>query len=88
LAELRMSPQFASLTERYRRTVAAYLGDAPPPKIVLGGRSALRTSKISAGEALNRLNALDAERRKVEEALERITFPVQMPALTGGKSNL
>jgi len=88
LAELRMAPQFASLTERYRQAIAAYLGEAPPPKIVLGGRNTVRSSKISGREALGRLDALDAERRTTEQTLDRITFPSQMPSLTGGKSNL
>ena len=88
LAELRMSAQFVGLTERYRQTLAQYLGDAPPPRIVLGGRNTVRSSKINSAEALRRLDELDVERRNAEETLEHLTFPTQMPALTGAKSNL
>ncbi|HZF01064.1 MAG TPA: hypothetical protein VE344_04140 [Methylomirabilota bacterium] len=68
LAELRMSPQFAQLTEQYRSVIADYLGEhqSSPRKVILGKHPIAAQSKPTAQETLNKLDALDAQRREVE----------------------
>ena len=68
LAELRMAPQLVSLTDGYRRALAAYLGE---PFVTLTGPPRSRhvsavPKKIGAAKTLKTLDALDAERRALE----------------------
>jgi hypothetical protein len=68
LVELRMTPQLASLTDGYRRALAAYLGE---PFVTLTGPPRLRhvsavPKKIGTAKTLKMLDALDAERRDLE----------------------
>jgi hypothetical protein len=87
LAELRMAPQFAQLADGYRLALADYLGEGPvPTRVILGKNSAPRSSRASAKATLKKLDGLDARRRTIESALERSGS--EMPALTGGNSNL
>ena len=88
LAELRMSPQFAVLTEQYRQVVSDYLGQTPAPQHAIVKRNYVQFIKISPPDAIKRLDALDAQRRQIETALENPRPSSQMPALTGGKSKL
>jgi hypothetical protein len=72
LAHWRMAPQFVLLTDAYRRALAAYLGEgsAPAPgKISTPSPGA--PSKRKAAEAIKKLDALDAQRRAMETALQR-----------------
>jgi hypothetical protein len=68
LAELRMAPQLVSLTDGYRRALAAYLGE---PFVTLTGPPRSRhvsavPKKIGVAKTLKMLDALDAERRALE----------------------
>jgi len=71
LAQLRISPKLAALTEGYRRAVADYLGQpsaaAPRPnwvkRVLTGGRT-------SASQTIKTLDALDAQRRTLEATLQ------------------
>jgi hypothetical protein len=68
LAELRMAPQLVSLTDGYRRALAAYLGE---PFVILTGPPRSRQmsavpKKIGAAKTVKMLDALDAQRRAIE----------------------
>ncbi|HVU07269.1 MAG TPA: hypothetical protein VHG89_01855 [Verrucomicrobiae bacterium] len=71
LAQLRMAPQLAALTDSYRRSLAAYLGEH-------GGLAASTTRtgrtpvvrKAGASETLKKLDKLDAQRRAIEVAIK------------------
>jgi hypothetical protein len=70
LAHWRMAPQFAVLTDAYRRALADYLGG------INNSASAYRTAVkhqrqvTSAASIVKRLDALDAQRRKMETAVK------------------
>jgi hypothetical protein len=69
LAQLRMAPQLAVLTAEYRLALADYLGQskrAAPP----WNKHEAVPSRTSAQETLKRLDALDAKRRTIEEAIK------------------
>ena len=89
VAELQMSPQFASLTESYRDALTAYLGErnSPPAKLILEKHFGSTPRKITAGDTLKKLDAIDAQRREIESSLDRPNSG-QMPALTERHSNL
>jgi hypothetical protein len=58
LAHWRMAPQYAVLTDAYRRTLADYLGQ----------RNGVPPSKGKVANTVKKLDALDAERRAMETA--------------------
>jgi hypothetical protein len=69
LAQLRVSPQLAALTDAYRRAVTDYLGQ--------NGKSAIpnrRVKKTSADETVKKLDALDMQRRTIEETIKPDIF--------------
>ncbi|HTA95212.1 MAG TPA: hypothetical protein VK769_03730 [Verrucomicrobiae bacterium] len=69
LAQLRVSPQFAALTDSYRRAVADYLGqDGKPPT------PNRRVKKTGTNDTLKKLDALDAQRRTIEETIKPDIF--------------
>jgi hypothetical protein len=73
LAQLRMAPQFAALTDGYRRALAAYLNEPAPP---VPGQPRSRQSsaapqkKAGAARTLKKLDALDAQRRIIESTIK------------------
>ncbi|HXE42467.1 MAG TPA: hypothetical protein VN516_05535, partial [Candidatus Baltobacteraceae bacterium] len=87
LAELRMSVEFAPLTEQYRQTISDYLGQSAPRQIIM--RKNFSSAPISSGlkKTLKRLDELDAQRRELEVRLDK-SGSDKMPALTGRESNL
>jgi len=66
LAQLRMAASFAALTDAYRRAIAAYLGQ--------GGNTTRKSKKISADDTVKKLDALDAQRRIIEETIKPDIF--------------
>lgn len=62
IAQLRVSPQFAALTDGYRRALAGYFGEEH------SGKSLRTHTPIASRKAgtLKKLDALDAQRRMVE----------------------
>jgi len=73
LAQLRVSPQFAVVTDGYRRALAGYLGE-PRPVATGNGRSPVMLKKTSARATLKQLDALDARRRMIESTVKPDTF--------------
>jgi hypothetical protein len=73
LAQFRVSPQFAALTDGYRRAVAAYLGE-PRPVAAGNGRTSAMLKKTSLRATLKKLDALDAQRRTIESTVKPDTF--------------
>jgi len=69
LAQLRVSPQFAALTDSYRRAVADYLGQDGKP-----ATPNRRVKKTGANDTLKKLDALDAQRRTIEETIKPDIF--------------
>jgi hypothetical protein len=67
LAQFRVAPQFAALTGGYRRAISDYLGLQRNihPQFSVSKHPAV-WQKPSAGETAKKLDALDAQRRKVE----------------------
>jgi hypothetical protein len=69
-----MAPQLAVLTAEYRVALADYLGQnkrAAPP----WNKHEAVPSRTSARETLKRLDALDAKRRTIEEAIKPDFLP-------------
>jgi len=60
LAQWRMAPQFVALTDAYHRALASYLG----------GRNGGAPSKQNAAETVQKLDALDAQRRATATAAQ------------------
>jgi hypothetical protein len=72
IAQFRMAPSLAVLTAQYRNTLAAYLGERPPTRgAVTVNKHA--TGRLSAAETVERLNALDAQRRAIALARQSVT---------------
>jgi hypothetical protein len=69
LAQLRVSPQFAALADAYRRAVAGYLGQDGKPAI-----PSRRVKKTGVNDTLKKLDALDAQRRTIEETVKPDIF--------------
>ena len=76
LAQLRMAPQLAVLTDAYRRAIADYLGqhNGTAPAAHWGQTYLDHSSKISARDTLKKLDALDAQRRTIEETIKPDIF--------------
>jgi hypothetical protein len=72
LAQLRMAPSFAALTDEYRRAIADYLepGKRARPAQRLGKHPPVISSRPPVTDTLKKLNALDAQRRAIESALK------------------
>jgi hypothetical protein len=72
LAQFRMAAPLAALTAGYRNALAGYLGRggevAPPPPA--RKHAPVASKKASPGDTLKRLDALDAQRRTVESAVQ------------------
>jgi hypothetical protein len=68
LAQLRIAPQLAAVTDGYRRALAGYLGErnSSLPRRSWIKRVFTASPKASAGETIKKLNALDARRRVLE----------------------
>jgi hypothetical protein len=68
LAQLRVAPQFAALTDGYRRAIAGYLGEHRP--VASGnGHAAAMLKRTSARDTLKKLDAFDAQRRTIESTV-------------------
>lgn len=70
LAQLRVSPQFAALTDAYRSAVADFLGQGGKASSHLNRHS----QKTGASDTLKKLDALDAQRRTIEETIKPDIF--------------
>jgi hypothetical protein len=72
LAQLRMAPQLAVLTDAYHQTIADYLGErtvtAPAQRWFRHAPNAPK--KTSAADILKKLDALDEQRRTIESAIK------------------
>ena len=79
LAQFHMAPSLAVLTDAYRRTVADYLGQgrgaAPVSRWIK--RPPVSPPKKNAGDTLKELDALDAQRRTIEETITPDVFAPQ-----------
>jgi hypothetical protein len=78
LAEWQMSPQFAVLTDAYRRALTDYLGGrigAAPAARAAVKHPPVAPPKRNAADTVKKLDALDAQRRTVETAT-----PPEVPA--------
>jgi hypothetical protein len=71
IAELRMSPQFAGLTDGYCRVLAGFLGErlGPAPRSSSARHPVTAPARLSARELIKRLDELDHRRRTVEAAI-------------------
>jgi hypothetical protein len=72
LAQLRITPQLAALTEGYRRALADYLGErnSSSPRRSWIRRVLTASPKASANETIKTLDELDARRRILETILQ------------------
>ncbi|MGH7977490.1 MAG: hypothetical protein ACREC8_12635, partial [Limisphaerales bacterium] len=70
LAQLRMAPQLAVLTDAYRRVLAAYLGENNHAVSSPRWQKNAESRKTGAPETLKKLDALDARRRTIETAIK------------------
>ena len=68
LAQLRMAPQLAALTDAYRRVLAGYLAGFPAsaPVPAWPKQASGAPQKSSAAKTLKKLDTLDAQRRTIE----------------------
>jgi hypothetical protein len=71
LAQLRMAAPQAVLTDGYRRAIADYLGSGSraAPLQQSGKHSPGSSSKKTVNDTLKKLDALDAQRRAIESAI-------------------
>jgi hypothetical protein len=77
-AQWRMAPQFAVLTDAYRRALAEYLGGrnaAAPAVRAIAKQPSAAPSKGVAAATMKKLDALDAQRRTI-----KIAIPPVIPA--------
>jgi hypothetical protein len=72
LAQLRMAPPLAVLTDEYRRALADYLDPAKRarPAQNLGKHTPVVSLQPTAAGTLKKLDALDARRRAIESAVK------------------
>jgi hypothetical protein len=66
IAQLRVAPEFAALTDGYRRALDGYLGEHRPAVSAPGRHSNAISKKTSASDTLKKLDLLDARRRAIE----------------------
>jgi hypothetical protein len=78
LAQLRIAPQLAALTEGYRRALADYLGQhKASPGVTRIKNMVIAPQKADASKTLKTLDALDDQRRTLETPVEP-AMPVQL----------
>jgi hypothetical protein len=67
-----MAPKLAVLTDAYRRAIADYLGqhDETAPAGRRGGRAPAAPQKPGVADMVKKLDALDAQRWKIEAAIK------------------
>jgi hypothetical protein len=82
LAQLQMAPQFAVLNDQYRRALADYLDDNPQATASRWIKHP--PSRIGSVKTIQRLDALDAQRRALENGLN----DTSQPALTDAGPHL
>jgi len=72
LAQFRMTPRLAVVTDAYRRALADYLGlpDGTQTKVVWVRHGRPVPQKASATDTLKKLDALDAQRRTIEATIQ------------------
>jgi hypothetical protein len=70
IAQLRVAPQFAVLTDGYRRALDGYLGEHRLAGSAPGRHATAQSQKTSARDTLKKLDALDARRRAIESTAE------------------
>jgi hypothetical protein len=72
LSQLRMAPPFAVLAGEYRRAIADYLGSGQRTSPVLRWikHPFASSSKTIMTDTLKKLDALDAQRRRIESAIK------------------
>jgi hypothetical protein len=70
LAQFRMAPQLAALTDAYSRVLAAYLGENNHALSSPRWQKNPGSKKAGAPETLKKLDALDARRRTIEDAIK------------------
>jgi hypothetical protein len=72
LAQLRMAAPLVVLTDGYRRALADYLGSGSraAPLLQLGKHPPGPPSKTTVNDTLDKLDALDAQRRAIESAIK------------------
>jgi hypothetical protein len=87
LAQLRVARPYAVLTAEYRRAIGSYLGDRPAnaPKPSWVARMYRSWRKPGAAATVKKLDALDAERRKIEATVK--PPPSAQPSLKPLKLN-
>jgi hypothetical protein len=81
LAELRLAPPFGALADRYRVTLADFLGETPRTRqATVVNRHGVDTNRqASLNDTLKRLDALDLRRRQAE-----IRSVIPLPGSTSG----
>ncbi|HEY3763404.1 MAG TPA: hypothetical protein VGN23_16785 [Verrucomicrobiae bacterium] len=82
LAQLQMAPQFAVLNEQYRRALADYLNEDPAASVSRWIKHP--PARPGSRKTIERLDALDAQRRALENALDGVA----QPALTENSPHL
>lgn len=87
LAQLRVARPYAGLTAEYRQVISSYLGDRPAnaPRPSWVARVYRSWRKPSAATTVKKLDALDAERRKIEATAK--PPPLAQPSLQPLKLN-
>jgi hypothetical protein len=68
IAQFRLAPSLAALSDAYQKVLADFLGESKSaaPLTTQAGRASAASQKISASAALKRLDELDAQRRQME----------------------
>ncbi|HEX3856182.1 MAG TPA: hypothetical protein VHY30_02665 [Verrucomicrobiae bacterium] len=76
LAQLRVAPQFAALTDGYRRAIGGYLGELHVTTSASGrnGHASAMLKRTSTRDTLKKLDALDAQRRTIESTVKPDIF--------------
>ncbi|HEU6448884.1 MAG TPA: hypothetical protein VFV23_10655 [Verrucomicrobiae bacterium] len=70
LAQLRMASPLAVLTDGYRRTIAAYLGDEKRNPLYFWNRHPRSPRKADRDATLKKLDDLDGQRREIEAKIQ------------------
>jgi hypothetical protein len=72
IAQFRLAPSLAALSEAYQKVLANFLGESKsaPPSTAQIRLASAASQKISASAALKRLDELDAQRRQMEAEIK------------------